>query len=233
MTCSECRTQLRKLIDEHWVPEGQPIELPEEIRSHAAECASCAPQVEAVRRMLSGAELQVRAPEGLADHIADAVLESDAETGVPDGTARRPEARESRRTRRPRRAERMAAGPARVPQWAQLAAAAVVLVVAAVVVTSAVIGSGAQSDSVVVHLSLEAPEAEAVSVVGDWNDWDPKAHVMKDENGDGVWEVRIEVSKDREYEYQFLLNGDKWIPDPNAPLHVSDGFGGKNSVLNI
>jgi 1,4-alpha-glucan branching enzyme len=108
-----------------------------------------------------------------------------------------------------------------------------VLVVAAVVVTSAVIGSGAQSDSVVVHLSLEAPEAEAVSVVGDWNDWDPKAHVMKDENGDGVWEVRIEVSKDREYEYQFLLNGDKWIPDPNAPLHVSDGFGGKNSVLNI
>jgi hypothetical protein len=230
------------LIDEHWVPEGQPIELPEEIRSHAAECASCAPQVEAVHRMLSGTELQVRAPEGLAERIADAVLESDAEaeSGVPHGKEGRPEARESPRRRGPRRAERRTSGTARapawakrVPQWAQLAAAAVVLVVGAVVVTSAVIGSGAQSDSVVVHLSLEAPEAEAVSVVGDWNDWDPKAHVMKDENGDGVWEVRIEVSKDREYEYQFLLNGDKWIPDPNAPLHVSDGFGGKNSVLNI
>jgi len=86
---------------------------------------------------------------------------------------------------------------------------------------------------ITVHLTLEAPEAENVAVVGDWNKWDPEVHQMRDENGDGIWELSIHIEEGGEYQYQFLINGEKWIPDPKAPLKVKDGFGGTNSILDI
>jgi hypothetical protein len=86
---------------------------------------------------------------------------------------------------------------------------------------------------ITVHLTLEAPEAESVAVVGDWNGWDPEKNRMSDTDKDGIWELRLKLEKGEEYQYQFLINGKKWIPDPDAPLRVEDGFGGTNSVLNI
>jgi hypothetical protein len=233
MTCSECREKLLAWLDENWVPTGEPAEnVPEEILSHAEQCADCAPQVEAVRRMVMGEDLKAQAPKGLADRVADAVLESDPETETVKPARGSPR---GRRTDGARVTPGFAGifGPGGIPRWAQLAAAAVVLVVAAVVITTAVITAGPAAETVVVRLQLEAPEARKVAVVGDWNEWDPGAHVMTDEDGDGVWEVKIEVRRDREYEYQFLINGEKWVPDPNAALQVSDGFGGRNSVLDI
>jgi hypothetical protein len=56
---------------------------------------------------------------------------------------------------------------------------------------------------------------------------------MTDVDGDGIWQIEIEVQPDKEYQYQFLINGERWIPDPEAPMNVDDGFGGENSVLNI
>ncbi|MCF7914331.1 MAG: isoamylase early set domain-containing protein [Spirochaetaceae bacterium] len=86
---------------------------------------------------------------------------------------------------------------------------------------------------ITVHLTLEAPEAQSVAVVGDWNGWNPEKNRMSDSNKDGIWELRLKLEKGGEYQYQFLINGNRWIPDPDAPLKVEDGFGGTNSVLNI
>ncbi|HEY7213142.1 MAG TPA: 1,4-alpha-glucan branching protein GlgB [Thermoanaerobaculia bacterium] len=36
-----------------------------------------------------------------------------------------------------------------------------------------------------------APEAEHVSVIGDWNGWDKRAHLMSARGGSGVWELFI------------------------------------------
>lgn len=91
----------------------------------------------------------------------------------------------------------------------------------------------APQETITVRLTLEAPSAESVAVVGDWNGWDPSEHRMRDKNGDGVWELTLKVEKGGEYQYQFLINGKKWVPDPKAPLKVKDGFGGTNSVLDI
>ncbi|MFO7849728.1 MAG: isoamylase early set domain-containing protein [Spirochaetia bacterium] len=90
-----------------------------------------------------------------------------------------------------------------------------------------------EKDVATIHLTLEAPNAQSVAVVGDWNDWNPQKHQMKDEEGNGIWELRVQVKRGEEYRYQFLINGEKWIPDPNAPLQVEDGFGGTDSILNI
>jgi 1,4-alpha-glucan branching enzyme len=88
-------------------------------------------------------------------------------------------------------------------------------------------------ETVVVRFELQAPEAQDVAVVGNWNRWDPEAQKLKDPDGDGIWEIEIPLKRGEEHQYQFLIDGQNWIPDPEAPLQVKDGFGGVNSVLQI
>ena len=91
--------------------------------------------------------------------------------------------------------------------------------------------SGAHSpDAVVVRFELVAPQARQVAVVGDWNDWDPEAHAMQRRNG--VWELTLPLSRGGEYRYQFLIDETQWVPDPEAPIQIEDGFGGINSLLD-
>ena len=55
---------------------------------------------------------------------------------------------------------------------------------------------------------------------------------MIDENGDGVWTLFLTLPPGV-YEYKFIVNHDLWIPDPNNPERVPDGFDGENSVLRM
>ncbi|MCP5514889.1 MAG: isoamylase early set domain-containing protein [Spirochaetales bacterium] len=112
-----------------------------------------------------------------------------------------------------------------------LAAAAVLLVVFTVSITLMAVGN--IEKSVVVYLQFYAPEAKEVAVVGDWNNWNPALDILQDKDGDGRWEIRIKVRTGREYRYQFLIDGEQWVPDPDAPISLNDGFGGENSILNI
>ncbi len=45
------------------------------------------------------------------------------------------------------------------------------------------------------------------------------------------WSVSIDVPWDTPVEYKLRIDGDMWIPDPNNPDSVDDGFGGLNSVV--
>ena len=120
--------------------------------------------------------------------------------------------------------------PIRPVVW--LAAAAAVLVLATSLTTIALMRPR-MGDQVEVHLVLEAPAARSVSVVGDWNAWEPGAQHLVDSDGDGKWEITIQVESGGEYRYQFIVDEESWISDPAAPLQVHDGFGGTNSILNI
>lgn len=113
-----------------------------------------------------------------------------------------------------------------------LAAAAVLIAVLSVSVTLSVV-SFSSENRVVVYLTLYAPDAELVSVVGDWNDWIADADRMQDTDRDGRWEIRLEVIPGREYRYQFLIDGKIRLPDPDSGFTVNDGFGGENSILEI
>ncbi len=75
--------------------------------------------------------------------------------------------------------------------------------------------------------------AKTVSVVGDWNAWDPNRDRLRDPNGDGTWEITLRLRKGEDLRYQFLIDGERWVADPQALLQVDDGFGGTSSVLQI
>jgi 1,4-alpha-glucan branching enzyme len=79
-----------------------------------------------------------------------------------------------------------------------------------------------------------APDAFIVYLAGDFNDWgqnrdglvfDPQ-FAMKGPDANGVWRAEIELKPGRHL-YQFVIDGDRWISDPNA----DESGGEKHSVV--
>ncbi len=77
---------------------------------------------------------------------------------------------------------------------------------------------------------LRAPGAERVSVVGDFNGWDPAAAPLS-RAGDGWWETSLRLPAGV-HEYAYLVDGRPVTP-PEAEATVPDGFGGRNALLRV
>lgn len=83
-----------------------------------------------------------------------------------------------------------------------------------------------------VQFMLVAPDARTVSVVGDFNDWDPAATPLREAADAGVWTITVPLAAGR-HQYVFMVDGNRWTPDPAAPLAVEDDFGMPNSVITV
>ena len=83
--------------------------------------------------------------------------------------------------------------------------------------------------AVLVHFRLEAPDASAVQLAGDFTGWEPRYTL--NEVRDGVWSVVVPVEPGV-HQYGFVVDGQRWRIDPFAP-QVDDGFGGSNSRLDV
>lgn len=89
----------------------------------------------------------------------------------------------------------------------------------------------ATRDTVYVHFALNAPSARNVSLAGSFNNWDA-AGLSLHRGADGSWEATIALPVG-EHRYQFVVDGQRWIPDPSAQAQIEDGFGGTNSVIVV
>jgi 1,4-alpha-glucan branching enzyme len=59
-----------------------------------------------------------------------------------------------------------------------------------------------------VHFAVWAPNAERVSVIGDFNAWDGRRHVMRKRLGTGIWEIFIpELGEGAAYKYEIIGQG--------------------------
>jgi hypothetical protein len=76
-----------------------------------------------------------------------------------------------------------------------------------------------------------AENAHSVAIAGSWNEWQPEAASMVRGEG-GRFFAEIELPPGQ-YEYQLVIDRERWAPDPSAPLARDDGFGRQNSVLTI
>ena len=80
---------------------------------------------------------------------------------------------------------------------------------------------------------LVAPHATAVSLIGDFNDWDAARTPMRLAHGAGaVWTAVVPLSPGR-YRYGFLVNGSLWLADPAAPAALDNDYGGPSSVVTV
>jgi len=81
-------------------------------------------------------------------------------------------------------------------------------------------------------LKLNNNKTHTVAIAGDFNRWNSGDNLLEDPDGDGIWTGTLKLKPGR-YEYMFVLDGKKWVPDPNALRYVKDGFGNKNAILEI
>ena len=79
----------------------------------------------------------------------------------------------------------------------------------------------------IVRFDFQAPDAQIVSLAGDFNGWDVNALLMKKDKK-GNWKANVNLEPGR-YEYRFYADG-TWQDDPNAQERVDNSFGGQNSV---
>ena len=81
----------------------------------------------------------------------------------------------------------------------------------------------ARSGAVRVTFALPATEpAGAVSVVGDFNDWDPFAHPLR-RRTNGTRSATVTVTAGRTVHFRYLAEGGMWFDDEAAPHKDAQG----------
>jgi 1,4-alpha-glucan branching enzyme len=81
-----------------------------------------------------------------------------------------------------------------------------------------------------VGFQLNSPEAKAVYLAGNFNEWDIKATPMKKDNS-GCWRAEVDLAPGV-YEYRYYVDG-AWQDDPETPGSVPNPFGSRNCVLSV
>ena len=72
--------------------------------------------------------------------------------------------------------------------------------------------------------------SESVALLGDFNNWDPKADHLKMKNG--AWETTIRLNANEEFKFRYLIDGSTWENDESADAYVGNEFGTEDSVVN-
>jgi 1,4-alpha-glucan branching enzyme len=76
-----------------------------------------------------------------------------------------------------------------------------------------------------VHFAVWAPNAQRVSVAGDFNDWDGRRHVMRRRADIGVWEIFIpDIAQGRAYKFEIIGADGKKLPLKTDPFAFAAEF---------
>ncbi len=85
-----------------------------------------------------------------------------------------------------------------------------------------------------VKVTFAVPAAgadERVSVVGDFNDWDPVATPLARRRETLRASVVLETG--RRYAFRYLAEGGRWFNDDEADDYQGNDFGGSDSVVDL
>ena len=78
-----------------------------------------------------------------------------------------------------------------------------------------------------------APDAEKVTLVGEFNDWETDTHVLKKLKS-GEFKIDLDLATGRKYEYRYLIDGAVWENDWQADEYVPvPGLAAENSVVAL
>jgi 1,4-alpha-glucan branching enzyme len=74
--------------------------------------------------------------------------------------------------------------------------------------------------------------ARAVNIVGDFNGWNRAASPMKKQRN-GSFSASVSLPCGREYQFRYLLDGERWENDWKADKYVPNEHGSENSVVVV
>ena len=88
-----------------------------------------------------------------------------------------------------------------------------------------------QSGTDTITFSLPVDQIDqAVSVVGDFNDWDPYAHPLK-KRSNGTRSVKVALEPGH-YRFKYLAEDGSWLTDPDADT-VDNGMAGVDGIVVV
>jgi 1,4-alpha-glucan branching enzyme len=88
----------------------------------------------------------------------------------------------------------------------------------------------AKQKTKIIRFSLLAVDAKKVSLVGEFNNWNPDLDPMQ-RNDNGTWTKTKKLSAG-DIEYKFWLDGE-WMQDPENSKACPNCFGTQNSVVKV
>ncbi|MPR35376.1 isoamylase early set domain-containing protein [Salmonirosea aquatica] len=75
-------------------------------------------------------------------------------------------------------------------------------------------------------------ESKKVILLGDFNGWDPSEATPLKKQKDGSYKAIVELETGKEYQFRYLLDGEKWENDWQADKYVpAEGSTDENSVV--
>jgi len=84
----------------------------------------------------------------------------------------------------------------------------------------------------VVLVTFELPDmigGQQVHLVGDFNAWNQNNMPMH-RNGNG-WRLTLPLQPGRDFQFRYLVDGQRWYNDWEADSYVPNPYGGRNSVV--
>lgn len=73
-------------------------------------------------------------------------------------------------------------------------------------------------------------DANQVSLVGEFNAWDPAANLMRSLKN-GTYMQTLDLEEGKEYQFRYLTGDGEWENDPEADKYAASPFGVENSVV--
>ena len=95
----------------------------------------------------------------------------------------------------------------------------------------AVAAQEASAGTEIVRFVFVDRQAREVAIVGTFNQWRKDANPLQATGVPGVWTASVPLEPGR-HEYAFVIDGEKWSPDPFAP-GITDDFGTESSIVRI
>ena len=92
------------------------------------------------------------------------------------------------------------------------------------------LNAGRSEQNTVVRFEYREPGARQVALAGDFSQWQARIPLRK--RADGTWVAEVPLPPGN-YEYVFVVDGERWVADPRAARYRPDGFGNNNAMLTV
>ena len=72
-----------------------------------------------------------------------------------------------------------------------------------------------------------------LSLVGDFNYWDPKENIFSETGKDGTYSISVVFDSNNEYQFRYLGGGVHWFNEHEADGEIATYFPGANNSVVI
>ncbi|MCD6290954.1 MAG: isoamylase early set domain-containing protein [Anaerolineae bacterium] len=75
--------------------------------------------------------------------------------------------------------------------------------------------------------------ADHIALVGEFNDWDRRRHLMQQSSNDPDWHIALELEAGRCYRFRYLVDDANWLNDDHADRYDPNPYGEVDSVVCV